>query len=412
MKTLLTFAVALALAVAARGDAPKVESADAWKAYDAFHARLCDFNRSIYKERSDQTDARARGNGAAAIWCQAIYFDMAVNACRRARSESGPDSEPARRSLERMRTLWRGEKAHYVDFDFDNPNTNNGWFVYDDIMWWVVALARAAAVDPETPEYLKLSEKGFVRVWRGSPRVGDTGSYADPAKGLGGGMFWEWQPIEHARPNRAGNFRSACITFPTVIACCLLQELVPADRAEGNPDLPTRRFYREKAEELYDWGRRTLAPDGARVADGIHGGGPEFHDHLYNQATFIGSACLLYKMTGRKSYLDDAVRAAEYVRDRMCRRTESGVQVLPFERGPEQGVYAAIFAQYMALLVEDCGETRFRGWLRDNIRLGWENRDRVRGLQDARFDRPLPSDAVVNSYDASALPALMLFFTR
>ncbi len=404
----LLFALALFSAVPVHAQTP----ADAWTAYHAFHRQLCDPSRNIYRERSDQTEARARFKGAAAIWCQAVFFDMAVNACRRARSESGPDSEAARQSLSRMRAVWRGEKAHYVNFDFDNPNTDNGWFVYDDIMWWVVALARAAAVDPATPEFLELSEKGFIRVWRGSPRVGDTGSYADPAKGLGGGMFWQWQPIERARPNRAGDFRSACITFPTVIACCLLHGLVPSDRTGDDPARPSRKFYREKALELYDWGRRTLVPDGARVADGIHGGGPEFHDHLYNQASYIGAACLLYKMTGQAAYLSDAVRAAEYTRDRMCRRTLDGIKVLPFERGVEQGIYAAIFAQYMELLVLDCGQTGFRKWLDANIRLGWNNRDRERDLQDARFIRPLPSGFPVNSYDASALPALMLIFTR
>ena len=381
------------------------------ESYEAFHKHLCDPVRMIYKERSDQSAARARFHGAAAIWCQAIFFDMAVNAVRRARETSAPADEQ-QRLLARMRQLFAGEKAHYVDFDFDNPNEDNGWFVYDDIMWWVAALARAAAVDTakDAPPYLALAEKAFHRVWYGSARVGDTGSYADPAKGLGGGMFWEWQPIQKARPNKAGDFRSACITFPTIISCCLLHDGVPADRTEGDAAHPTRAFYKAKAIELYAWGRRTLVPDGARVADGIHKGGPEFHDHLYNQATYIGAACLLHRLTGEARYLDDARKAADYVREAMCRPQPGGeVRYLPVERGPEQGIYAAIFAQYMDLLVHDRGQAQYLPWLRANLAAGKRNRD-ARGLQDARLGRPLRPNAPVQSYDASALPALDLLF--
>ena len=77
--------------------------------------------------------------------------------------------------------IYNGEKSHYVNFDFDNCNTNNGWFVYDDIMWWTCALARAYETFG-TSAYLAYSEKSFCRVWYGSKKVGDDGSYADPAR--------------------------------------------------------------------------------------------------------------------------------------------------------------------------------------------------------------------------------------
>ena len=389
-----------------------------WKAYDDFNNAFLDKTRNIYKADTKQPNADHRGNGyrdndvsgcAAAIWCQAIMYDMVINAYNRAILEG--DRTRANKYKKLHNSIYNGEKAHYVNFDFDNPDTNNGWFVYDDIMWWVAALARAAAVDAanDAPPYLDLAEKAFHRVWYGSPKVGDTGSYADPAKGLGGGMFWQWQPIPKARPNKAGDFRSACITFPTIIACCLLHDRVPATRTEGNAARPTRAFYKAKAIELYAWGRTTLVPDGARVADGIHKGGPEFHDHLYNQATYLGAACLLHRLTGEARYLADARRAADYIRDTMCRPAPDGTRLLPVERGPEQGVYAAIFAQYMDLLVHDRGQKQYLPWLRANITAGWRNRD-ARGLQDARLGRPLRPGADVQSYDASALPALQLLF--
>ena len=59
-------------------------------------------------------------------------------------------------------------------------------------------------------EYLKLSEESFSRVWYGSKKVGDTGSYDKE----NGGMFWQWQPIHNPKPNRPGDGKMACINFP------------------------------------------------------------------------------------------------------------------------------------------------------------------------------------------------------
>lgn len=60
---------------------------------------------------------------------------------------------------------------------------------------------------------------------------------------------------------------------------------------------------------------------------------------LYNQATFIGSAVMLYKATGEKAYLDDAVLAADYVRNEMC----DADGLLPFKNGVEQGILCCHF---------------------------------------------------------------------
>ena len=61
-----------------------------------------------------------------------------------------------------------------------------------------------------------------------------------PERGVtGGGMFWEWQPIEKANPHKPGDFRSACINFPTVIAACLLHTIVPEGRTAPTAERPT-----------------------------------------------------------------------------------------------------------------------------------------------------------------------------
>lgn len=392
-----------------------------WKAYDDFNTAFLDKSRYIYKADTKQTKAEERGNGnrdgktnsAAAIWCQAIMYDMVINAYNRAKAEG--DQTRMRKYKQLHDKIFNGEKSHYVNFNFDDSNTNNGWFVYDDIMWWTCALARAYETFG-TSVYLTYSEKSFCRVWYGSSVVGDDGSYADPARfegKYGGGMFWEWQPIDHANPHKPGDFRSACINFPTVIAACLLHRLVPENRTPptvARPTKQTKEWYLEKAKEIYAWADNTLVNSSGRVADGIHGGDAEYSDHLYNQATYIGASCMLYLLTDEVSYLTKAKKAADYVISRMC-----SSYILKYENGYEQGIYAAIYAQYIKMLVYDCGlsETLMKKYLthiQRNIQKAYTNQDQTRGIQIGNFAKATAADDVVESYGASGMPALMLMF--
>ena len=398
-----------------------------WKAYDDFNTAFLDKANSkyIYKADTKQSRADHRGNGyrdndvsgcAAAIWCQAIMYDMVINAYNRAAEEG--DATRMRKYKQLHSNIFNGEKAHYVNFDFDNCNTNNGWFVYDDIMWWTCALARAHQTfsTSASSTYLTLSEKSFCRVWYGSAKVGDDGSYADPARfegAAGGGMFWEWQPINNPNPHKVGDFRSACINFPTVIAACLLHQLVPEGRTPPTSARPTRQtkeWYLEKAKEVYAWADKTLVTSAGRVADGIHGGGPEYSDHLYNQATYIGASCMLYRLTNEISYLTKARRAADYVIGNMCTSN-----ILKYENGYEQGIYAAIYAQYIKMLIYDCGLSealtrKYLNHIQRNLEKAYTNMDPTRGIQIGNFAKTTTADDVVESYGASGMPALMLMF--
>lgn len=424
MKKILTILCAMVWAGCVSAQTFTITDSMQWKAYDDFNTALLDktASRYIYKADTQQPKADHRGNGyrdndvsgcAAAIWCQAIYYDMVINAYNRAKTEGNEELMKKYKALHDR--IYSGEKSHYVNFNFDNSNTNNGWFVYDDIMWWTCALARAYQTFGKS-EYLNYSERSFCRVWYGSATVGDDGSYADPARfegASGGGMFWEWQPIDHANPHQPGDFRSACINFPTVIAACLLHQLVPEGRTAPTAARPTRQtkeWYLEKAKEIYAWADKTLVNSSGRVADGIHGGGPEYSDHLYNQATYIGASCLLYKLTGEKTYLSKAQKAADYVISNMCTNS-----ILKFENGYEQGVYTAIYAQYMKMLIYDCGlsktlTNKYLKHIQRQMQKGWDNRDQERGIQAGNFAKKTESTDVVESYGGSGLPALMLMF--
>lgn len=378
---------------------------DVWAAYDSFNSHLLDSAKYIYKTNTSFEHAVDRFNGAAAIWCQPMYLDMAMNACRLA--EELGDTERAETYKKLSRKIFEGNKEQYERFDFHNNNENTGWFIYDDIQWWTITLARAYRMFGDD-EYLDLSEAAFSRVWYGSDRVGDTGSYDEKR----GGMFWQWQPIRNPKPNNSErDGKMACINFPTVVAAMTLYDCVPDHREADKGRKPvrhTREEYLEKAKEIYDWGTSNLFDSlTGRIADSRHGNGkPAWKTHVYNQATFIGSSVLLYKATGEKHYLDNAILAADYTVGTMSEKDG----VLPFENGIEQGIYTAIFAQYMAMLVYDCGQTQYLPFLRHTIKCGWNNRDRTRLLCGGDYAVALKVGEEIDSYSASGIPALMLLF--
>ena len=102
---------------------------DVWRAYEAFDAAFLDPDKQIYKTDTSFPRATDRFNGAAAIWCQPIYWNMAMDACKAA--ERRGRKRRAQRYEESARRIFEGQKAHYAGFDFDDNNENTGWFIYD-----------------------------------------------------------------------------------------------------------------------------------------------------------------------------------------------------------------------------------------------------------------------------------------
>jgi predicted alpha-1,6-mannanase (GH76 family) len=366
---------------------PAYTDADIAAAYQAFNTRFYTSGKRLYYEGGGS------GTKVAAVWVQAIYFDMAQNAFKR--------SGDIRSDSARILNLFAGNKAEYANFDWTVDRYPNGWFIYDDIMWWVVALARAYEVTGNE-QYLTLSQTGFERVWSGAPNY-DNGSYDDPARGGSGGMFWAWDrdnPVGSPLPTMG---KMACINYPTVIGAMTL--------FNNTGD----SLYRSRAIEIYEWARNNLFDRTntnisllGRVADSKHGSGnPAWSMHVYNQATCIGAAVMLYKETGERRYLEDAVMAADYTKNTM-----SANGFLHFETGVEQGIYHAIFAQYIARLIYDCGQYQYLSWLRYNIGSGWANRLVASGTSNnvcyKDYANPAPAIGTIQSYDASGIPALML----
>ena len=411
-------------------DAPAPAIEEVWKAYDAFNNVYLDTNKYIYKNTDRDRHAHGRDKGAAAIWCQPMYVDMAMNAASLARKEG--DTVRAKEYAALVEKLLEGNIKHYLNFDFDNPDTNRGWFIYDDIQWWTITLARAYKATGNE-RYRTLAEQSFARVWYGSPRVGDTGSYADPALGLGGGMFWQWQPLDKAKPNLPGHGKMSCINFPTVVAAMLLHDIAPADRKADpeptrwknewgtfvRPRYETKDRYLEMAKEIYSWALPNLGDpkEPGKIFDSRHGDNPGGHPLIYNQGTFIGASALLYLATGDNRYLETAKAGADYSINVMS--AEHGLLPWahnhrdPYNQGSlEQGVYPAIWVEYMKILIADCGQKQYLPFIRHNIAEGWKNRDPKRDICDGESWKLTTDSNMIGSYAASSIPALMLALPR
>ncbi len=383
-------------------------NADTWTAYDAFNDKLLDKQTHIYKKNTDTADGANTKSTVGAIWTQAIYWDMAMNAYKRAVKDGNTDKQTYYQGL--ANEIFEGNKNHYVGFNWHDQNQENGWFIYDDIMWWTISNARAYELFHDD-KYLTLADESFCRVWYGSYILKDRGSYDKQ----NGGMFWMWNNSNPSDNSDTG--KMSCINFPTVIAAATLYNGIATSDTKhqsddtagfgGDANYPrwlSRNTYLDNAKQIYAWAVKNLY-DGntGNVADSRHGNGVDWGATVYNQGTFIGASCLLYKITGEKAYLDNAVMAANYTMNAMS----APLYILPYRDGEEQGVYTAIFAQYMAMLIYDCGQTQFLPWMQRNINYGWSFRDK-RNLTGKNYIKS--PDSTVSCYDASGIPALMLLF--
>lgn len=329
---------------------------DALTAIDAFHTAFYNPEMKLYSIDSNK-------KGRAAIWTQAIYWDMMMNAYKRT-------GDKQYRQL--IDEIYQGGYEQYAGYDWTNKHE---WFIYDDMMWWIISLGRAYQITGDG-KYLANASSGFFYVWQEA---------YDPDRG---GLWW----------NFIHDAKMSCINYPTIIAAMTLY------------DITKDSSYLEKAKEIYGWSKKVFFDEEqGRIADNMHYNHLyknsmqiDWTTQLYNQGTCIGSAVMLYKATGDKSYLNDAIKVADYTLKHMC--DENGI--LEFKNGIEQGIYAAIFAQYIALLIEEGNQPQYIDWLQYNINTAWQNRDTNRNLTFKDAAKPCPQGNI-GVYDASGCPALM-----
>ncbi|NII26078.1 glycoside hydrolase family 76 protein [Pseudoflavitalea sp. X16] len=332
---------------------PKPVAFTAQDATAAFNTFNTYFYSPVDKLYYNTTEKKAIGS----IWTQAIFWDLAMDAYRRTNDAA---------YLQLVKDIYQGGFNRYSQYDWENKTT---WFIYDDIMWWVISLARASEMTGNS-DYLTLSQSGFQRVWR------------DAYDAVKGGMWWDF--------NKTG--KNACINFPTVIAAMQLYKLTN-DAA-----------YLDKAKTIYDWSVINLVNTAnGRVADNNINGNKGWSDYTYNQGTYIGASVLLYKALNNNVYLNNAKLAADYTQKTMCDVNS----ILPAEGDwNEQGVLKAIFARYIMMLIKDTDQSQYLAWIRKNINKAWGNRDPGRGLMYRNYNITCPP-GTIQSYEASSAVAFM-----
>lgn len=325
---------------------------DATTAFDAFNKYFYDTDAKLYHSTTKR-DQLAQG------WTQAVFWDIVMDAYLRTENPG---------YLEMIREIYEGGNHAYSDFNWNDVKTVND-FIYDDMMWWVIALARGYVITADQ-EYLDKAIDGFDFVWE------------EAFDAVNGGMRWSWK-VEG---------KVAAINYPTVIAAMYLYNITGKDT------------YLAKAKNIYSWAQKTLFQETTgRVADHIVDGSPPgFEDYTYNQGVCIGAAVMLYRITGSKSYLNDARLAADYTYSTMS----DSDGILPAEGDwNEQGVLKAIFARYAYMLIDE-GEEQYEAWLRKNASLAWSNRDTARNLMFRDYRVKCP-EGDFQSYEASSAVGIM-----
>ena len=305
--------------------------------------------------------------GVAAIWTHAIYWNMILDAYARTHNQE---------YLELSNDIYQGGYDYYAQYDWDDHEV---WFVFDDLMWWIVSMGRAYQLTGNQ-DCLDTAIAGFENVYA---RAYDVDK---------GGVFWGFGTDGYGKGHK-----NSCINYPTVIAAIQLYQITGESR------------YLDIAQDIYSWARAHLfdANTGS-VPDLISDTGEvDWTNYTYNQGTMIGAAAMLYKETGAQSYLDDANLAAAYTKSNMC----NADGILPAEGDwNEQGCMKAIFAHYMGVLVYDCNQTQWLPWMYANANAAWNNRDHERNLMYRDYTTKC-SNGMIQSYEASSGVAFLQVFS-
>ncbi len=241
----------------------------------------------------------------------------------------------------------------------------------DDITWAVIAALRAYEITGDK-QYLVLAQTNFdamyARAWTSE---------------FGGGMWW----------TTAKTQKDVTTTAPAAIAACMLFQ----DTHDA--------AYLAKAKMMYAWLRANLydAHTGAvydHLSHGANGKGTVVYPtpFTYNQGTFIGAADLLHRLTGMRSYYDDALRTLGWTQRNLTvhgiLRSEAGVGI---ENG---GGFKGIFIRYAVRFARDNHLSEFEPWFALNAAAAWSHRD-ARGLIGQAWARPTPGGPLY-SWDCSA----------
>ena len=234
----------------------------------------------------------------------------------------------------------------------------------DDIMWMVIACARAQQLTGNAAfrAVAKFNfDRCYARAW---------------STNLGGGLWWKTD-------NRSKN---ACVNGPGAIAAYLLYQI------SGDTN------YLAKSRSLFAWERAHLFdPETGQVFDNMNGrGGIAYKAFTYNEGTFVGAANFL-------GATNDAKLAADYTRDVLCRH---GILPGYGQEGDAAG-FNGIGARWIAKFMNDRGlQASYQKWLQANADAAWNGRRRGDNLAWSRWSYPTP-DGLLYSWACSSAVVIM-----
>lgn len=253
-------------------------------------------------------------------WPQAHAMDVIVDAYMRTDDKQYLDLYPL---------WWKGAP----EYNFSGRKEDPWWNEFVDDMEWM-ALAQIRMYESTgKKKYLKKAMQLYDQwVW-------PTWGPEDEAPWYGG-ITWKTD-IEKSK--------NACSNGPAALIAARVYNFY--DQA-GIKSKKPREEYLNEAKKIYSWLKTTLFDqETGAMADNMALNGHINRQWIftYNQGTFMGAAHELYKITGNKAYLDDAIKAANYVVDVMS----NNKGVLSDAEHGDGALFHGIFFRYFVKLIND-----------------------------------------------------------
>jgi len=340
-----SLAVAALLLLSTLAVAPLARAFTAADAADAFAA----YQKAFYFTSNDAGYYRkTTAGGKTFFWDRAEQLEMLLDVYERA-----PNSQ----CLALFSNVFNGFIAdHGRDWRTNDFN--------DDIMWMVIACARAHQLTGNSL-FRDLAKANFdlcyARAW---------------STNMGGGLWWK----------TSNTSKNACVNGPGSIAASLLYQIY------GDAS------YLDKARAMFDWERATLFdPATGRICDNTNlNGRLSRRAFTYNEGTFIGAANFL-------GFTNEARLAADYTMNHLCANG-----ILPaYGQNGDAGGFNGICARWLAKFMTQRGlQSSYLKWLQANADAAWKDRRSSDNLSWCRWNEPTPDIPLYSWACSSAIVVL------